>query len=92
MFREYFLLLLLGHVLGDFYLQTKGMAEKKEKNIKWVLFHCLGYLIAMILIGLPVISYKFVLFIILAAILHFIIDISKYSYLSIMTKKRKKLK
>ena len=64
------MLLLLGHVLGDFYLQTKGMAEKKEKNIKWVLFHCLGYLIAMIL--------------------HFIIDLSKYAYLSVMTKKRKK--
>lgn len=90
MFREYFLLLLLGHVLGDFYLQTKGMAEKKEKSIKWVLLHSLGYFGAMILIGLPIISYEIVLIIILVAILHLVIDTSKYVYLSIMTKKSKK--
>ncbi|MFA9397626.1 MAG: DUF3307 domain-containing protein [Clostridiaceae bacterium] len=90
MFREYFLLLLLGHVLGDFYLQTKGMAEKKEKSIKWVLLHSLCYLGTMILIGLPIISLEIVLVIILASILHLVIDTFKYIYFSVMTKKRKK--
>lgn len=92
MFREYFLLLLLGHVLGDFYLQTKGMAEMKEKNIKWVLLHSLCYFAAMILIGLPILSYKIILVIILASILHLIIDTFKYIYLSVITKKCKKTK
>ncbi len=81
MFREYFLLFLLGHVLGDFYLQTKGMAEMKEKNIKWVLLHSLCYFGTMILVGLPIISYKIILAIILASILHLIIDTFKYIYL-----------
>lgn len=87
MFREYFLLLLLGHVLGDFYLQTKGMAEKKEKSIKWVLLHCLCYCGTMILISLPIISYEIVLYVMIASILHLLIDILKYIYLSIMAKK-----
>lgn len=90
MFKEYFLLLLLGHVLGDFYLQTKGMVEKKEKSIKWVLLHSLCYFGTMILISLPIISYEIILAITIASILHLVIDILKYSYLSVMTKKSKK--
>lgn len=40
MFKVYFILLLLGHVLGDFYVQTREIAEKKRKSIKWVIIHC----------------------------------------------------
>jgi hypothetical protein len=90
MFREYFILLLLGHILGDFYLQTKGMAEKKEDSIKWVLLHCLCYWGTMLLISLPVISYEMILTVTVASILHLAIDTAKYSYLSVMTKKGKK--
>lgn len=90
MFREYFLLLLFGHVLGDFYLQTKGMAEKKEKSIKWVLRHSLCYLGTMLLIGLPIISYEIIIVLALASLLHLVIDTFKYIYLSVMTKKSKK--
>jgi hypothetical protein len=90
MFREYFILLLVGHILGDFYLQTKGMAEKKEDSIKWVLLHCLGYWGTMLLIGLPVISYQMILVVTMASILHLVIDTAKYSYLSVITKKGKK--
>lgn len=89
MFREYFMLLLLGHVLGDFYLQTKGMAEKKEKSIKWVLIHCLCYWGMMLLVGLPIMSYKIVLVMTVASIMHLAIDVAKYFYL--MNKKNKKL-
>lgn len=32
MFREYFILLLLGHILADFYTQTAKVAEKKKKK------------------------------------------------------------
>lgn len=88
MFRECFILLLLGHVLGDFYLQTKGMAEKKEKSIKWVLLHCLCYWGTMLLIGLPVISYEIVLAVTVTSIMHLIIDTTKYIYLSVMKSKK----
>jgi len=90
MFREYFILLLLGHILGDFYLQTKGMAEKKEKSIKWVLLHCLCYWGTMLLVGLPIISYEIILIMTVASILHLAIDVVKYIYLSAMLKKSKK--
>lgn len=89
MFRECFLLLLLGHIMGDFYLQTRGMAEKKERSIKWVLLHSLSYSGAMILVFLPFLSNEIALVIILVAILHLIIDSSKYIYLSVVTKKKR---
>lgn len=90
MFKECFILFLLAHILGDFYLQTKGMAEKKEKSIKWVLLHCLCYWGIMLLVGLPIISFEIVLTMTVASIVHFVIDTAKYSYLSVMTKKKKK--
>lgn len=37
MFKEYFILLLLGHVLGDFYFQTKKMSDNKKKKFGWVI-------------------------------------------------------
>lgn len=90
MFKEYFLVLLLGHIIGDFYLQTKGMAEKKEKSIKWVLCHGLYYAGTMLVIVLPIISIEILVAVMLAAILHLFIDVIKYGYLSGMAKKKKK--
>jgi len=46
--RVYFIHFLLGHVIGDFYIQTDKMADKKEKSIKWLLVHCLYYELVMI--------------------------------------------
>lgn len=37
------ILLLLGHIVGDFYVQTSNMAQKKAKQVSWVLIHCLIY-------------------------------------------------
>ncbi len=90
MFREFIILLLLGHILGDFYLQTKGMAEIKEKSIKWVLIHCLCYWGTMLLISLPVMSYEITLAVTVISILHLVIDMGKYFYLLVMTKKNRK--
>lgn len=33
MFKEFFFLLLLGHIIGDFYFQTHRMSENKSKSI-----------------------------------------------------------
>lgn len=81
MFKVYFILLLLGHVLGDFYVQTREIAEKKRKSIKWVIIHCFFYLGTMLLISLPILSYEIALAVIIAAILHLFIDILKFLYL-----------
>ena len=39
MFKELFLLLVTGHILGDFYTQTKQTSEKKDQNWGWVSIH-----------------------------------------------------
>lgn len=89
MFKEYFILFLLAHVLGDFYVQTPRLAKKKEKSMKWVLIHCLYYLGAMLLVMLPVISREIVSGAVLAAILHCFIDILKFIYMSYKDRQKK---
>ncbi len=89
MFKEYFLLLLLGHVLGDFYIQTGKMAEKKEKSLRWVLIHCFCYWAMMLLISLPILSWKIAFAATVATILHLIIDVIKFAYKSWKVKKGK---
>jgi len=81
-FKEYFILLLLCHVVGDFYIQTKKMSENKDKNIKWVLIHCLYYWLTMLVIVLPIMSYQIAMGAIIASVFHMMIDIVKYYYLS----------
>lgn len=39
MFKKLFLLLVTGHILGDFYTQTKQTSEKKDRNWGWVSIH-----------------------------------------------------
>lgn len=46
-FRECFIILLLGHVIGDFYFQTERMAIRKILSLKWVMFHSLWYCAAI---------------------------------------------
>ena len=40
-------LIILGHVIGDFYVQTDEIAERKKKSIKYMLIHCLVYTIVI---------------------------------------------
>lgn len=89
MFKEYLIVFLLGHILGDFYLQSDKMAKNKEKNIRWVFIHSVVYLVSMIFVTLPFISYELVKGAILASVLHFIIDILKHIYFSKIIKKVK---
>lgn len=89
MFKEYFILLLLGHVLGDFYVQTEKLAEKKEKSLGWILIHCLFYWGTMLLISLPIISWKIALAATVAAGLHLLIDVGKFVYISLKNKTEK---
>lgn len=86
MFKEFFIIFLLGHILGDFYVQTNKMAEKKEKSVTWVLIHCLYYWATMFFICMPIMSGKMALAATLAAIFHLIIDLAKFKYLLLITK------
>lgn len=90
MYKEYFLLLLFAHLLGDFYMQTDRQAEKKEKNFKWVLLHGLFYWMAVLLVSIPVMSGQVALYGTIAAVVHLVIDALKFLYISSKRKKKSK--
>jgi hypothetical protein len=90
MLREFLVLFLLGHVLGDFYFQTDSMAAKKEKNVKWVLIHSLVYTLIMFVICLPVMNATIAIGAAMASVFHLMIDLLKYRSLSTAAKKGKK--
>ena len=41
-------LLLLGHIIGDYYLQTDMLAKKKDVNINAVFLHSVSYHVSML--------------------------------------------
>lgn len=72
------LLLVIGHVLGDFYFQSSAMAGEKETSFKKLLFHCLIYLLAMAGVILPFFSWPLLKVAIGVSLLHFVIDGLKF--------------
>jgi Protein of unknown function (DUF3307) len=81
MFKEYFTLLLLTHILGDFYFQTNNIAKKKAASIKWVIMHCFCYMVTAIVILVSMYSMKMFWSAAAIAGIHAVIDIAKYDYL-----------
>ena len=80
-FKKIFLILVLVHIIGDFYLQSDNLAKRKIESFKDVLIHSLIY--SLICSGLIIIIsdewIKNVAFTI--SFLHFIIDSIKYCYI-----------
>lgn len=75
-------LCLIGHILGDFYLQDEKMAENKKENIKWNFIHGLMYSVPMAVILIIVKKSLLITGILLLIIsMHLVIDLSKF-YLS----------
>ncbi|WP_326909803.1 DUF3307 domain-containing protein [Sedimentibacter sp. MB31-C6] len=89
MFKEYLILLLLAHIIADFYIQTEKVAIKKDKSLKWLLIHGVSYFGMMILVALPIISFKIILGVTMAAIFHLLIDLIKFVYIAAINKKGK---
>ena len=80
MFREFFALLLLAHLIGDFYMQTESLAEKKQHRIRWVFLHALLYWMSNLLVSLPFLSCHVFLYSSISAFSHLIIDMLKYVF------------
>jgi len=78
MLREFVVLFLLGHVLGDFYFQTDEIARKKESSVKWVLIHSLVYAVTIFVICIPVMNTVLIIGAAMASLFHLIIDLLKY--------------
>lgn len=89
MYKIYFSIFLLGHVLGDFYLQVNKMAERKKDKVAWILIHSAFYLAGMMLVIIPFISWEMILIAFIMGILHLLIDLGKYILISSIDKKGK---
>jgi hypothetical protein len=87
MFKEFMVVLLIGHLLGDFYFQTNQIANGKETSLPSLCMHCLYYWIAMLLTCVPVFSWKIILVATVASGIHLFIDITKFVYVSSTRKK-----
>jgi len=74
-----FLLLLLGHVVGDFYLQSNTMAQNKAENYKWLLIHGAVYslCIAAILFAGVTFSWYGLFLVLGTSLAHLLIDLLK---------------
>ena len=76
------ILVLLGHIIGDFYAQTNNMAKSKKNRFKTLLFHGVVYALCMwtaLGVGVPL-SRELILVAALLGITHFLIDLLKYLF------------
>lgn len=89
MFKKYWILLLIGHLLGDFYIQTEQMAERKNSYYKWVILHGISYWGSMLIVHIPIWSHWVFLTATLAAGTHLAIDSLKFLFLKKYVKKNK---
>ena len=76
--KDIWLLLFIGHVLGDFYFQSSSLAKEKETSIKKLGFHCLFYFAAMVGVTLPILNRSLLPIILVLSFLHFVIDGLKF--------------
>lgn len=90
MFKGYFILFLLAHILGDFYFQTEKMVKKKEENVKWVLVHGVCYWMIMLLVGLLTNSSTVKMALSIGALLHLVIEGLKYKCLFLLEKAKRR--
>lgn len=75
---KFILVFLLAHIIGDYYLQTDSMCQKKSNDYKWLLIHSISYTFpfwcALLLIH---ISWNLILSILILGLSHGIIDLLK---------------
>ncbi len=84
------MVLLLGHVLGDFYIQTEEIVKKKESRFLWVLIHCLAYLGTMTLTSLVILPGSAIYISLTSGLCHLMIDSGKFYSLRSLTSQKKK--
>lgn len=70
-----FILVLAGHWIGDYLLQTTNMATQKSSSIKWLALHILTYAVVLLVVGNFIFSWQVALgYAIFNGALHLITD------------------
>lgn len=77
MFFKLYAVLLLAHILGDFYLQSPRMAQKKKESYVQVLWHSLLYALPFVLLSLFM-SNNGKIWLTMGVLLHGLIDSIKH--------------
>ena len=80
MFKSVFLIFIIAHVLGDFFLQSDKLAQRKQTNFRYLLLHSLFYVIVFIVCMLPFWSIALIQAAVFLSVLHFIIDSCRFIY------------
>ena len=72
--------LLMGHLIGDFYVQSGKMAAKKKKDMRVLRKHCIYYMLSLLLCSVVIVKEEAVPCILLVlgmGVLHGILDLAK---------------
>ncbi len=85
MLKDYIVLLLLGHILGDFYLQTNKMAENKNKDVKYYILHIVFYSASVTVALLPIWTAKLIPIVICVSLSHVFVDSIKIIVFNLIT-------
>lgn len=80
MTKDVLYLFLIGHVLGDFYLQPSELAINKNESFKILLKHSLIYFLSMICVSIPIFSFTILKWVCIISVAHFIVDLLKYLF------------
>lgn len=78
MYKEIFLLLFIGHFLGDYYFQSDNSVQ--NQNQKTVLMHSLIYTLSLLISILPIINGWLFIIVLVISFTHWLIDFVKYHY------------
>ena len=73
-----FVIFVILHCLGDYYLQTKSIVKLKEEKYRFVLLHSLIYSIPGMLSAMLFENTNYLIYIILFCVLHLLIDTLKF--------------
>lgn len=85
MFKTIFMVLLLAHILGDFYFRSETQTLRKFNSIKTIILHNLLYTVVAFMISIPFFSIPVIISISLLTLSHFIIDLLRYICLKTKT-------
>lgn len=73
------LLFIIGHVLGDYYLQSNELAVEKNNNLGKLNVHCIIYFISMLVVSIPVFSLEVLISATVISLIHWLIDFIKFN-------------
>ncbi len=78
---KYFALFLVGHMLGDYYLQSDKLAKRKNSSLIGLMQHSVIYAIAMMAVIIPVLSPGALASAAALSVAHFALDFIKTAYI-----------